>query len=90
MLGRVCKNGSVVCAGTLERGGPRPRGAQPPSEADLARGALSPRARRTSPEVAFSPRARRTSPQVAFGRAALAGRGGHQGCEHLVRAFLGS
>jgi hypothetical protein len=49
-----------------------------------------PRARRTSPEGAFSPRARRTSPEGAFSRAALAGRGGHQGCDRLVCAFLGS
>jgi hypothetical protein len=34
----------------------------PPSEAVLAEGALSPRVRRTSPEVAIGPRARRTSP----------------------------
>jgi hypothetical protein len=50
---------------------------QPSSEPDLARGGVSPRARRTSPEGAFS-------------RAALAGRGGHQGCDLLARAFLGS
>jgi hypothetical protein len=46
----------------------------PSSEADLARGGVSPRARRPSPEGAFS-------------CAALAGRGGHQGCERSVRAF---
>jgi hypothetical protein len=49
-----------------------------------------PRARRTSPEGAFSLRARRTSPEGAFCCAAMVGRGGHQGCERLVRAFLGS
>jgi hypothetical protein len=38
----------------------------------------------------ISPRARRTSPEGAFSRAALAGRGGHQGCGFLVRAFLAS
>jgi hypothetical protein len=38
----------------------------PSSEAVLAEGALSPRARRSSPEGAFSPRARRTSPEEAF------------------------
>jgi hypothetical protein len=63
--------------GVLELAGPRPGGA------------FSPRARRTSPAGAFSPRVRRTSPEGAFGYAALAGRGGHQGCERLVRAFLG-
>jgi hypothetical protein len=64
--------------------------AGPLSEADLARGGVSPRARRTSPEGAFNPRARRTSPEGAFSRVALAGRGGHQGCDRLVCAFLGS
>jgi hypothetical protein len=38
----------------------------PSSEVVLAEGALSPRARRTSPEGALSPRARRTSPEGAF------------------------
>jgi hypothetical protein len=37
----------------------------PSSEADLARGGLSPRVRRTSPDGARSPRARRTSPEGA-------------------------
>jgi hypothetical protein len=37
----------------------------PSSEAILAEGAFSPRARRTSPEGAFSPRVRRTSPEGA-------------------------
>jgi hypothetical protein len=32
----------VVCVGTLERGGPRRRGTQPSSEADLARGGVQP------------------------------------------------
>jgi hypothetical protein len=38
----------------------------PSSEAILAEGAFSPRARRTSPEGAFSPRVRRTSPEGAL------------------------
>jgi hypothetical protein len=38
----------------------------PSSEAVLAEGALSPRARQTSPEGAFSPQARRTSSEGAF------------------------
>jgi hypothetical protein len=38
----------------------------PSSEAVLAEGALSPRARRTSPEGALSSRARWTSPEGAF------------------------
>jgi hypothetical protein len=72
----------------------------PSSEAGLARGGVSPRARRTSPEGSFDPRARRTSPEGvfsprgrwaspegAFSYAALAGRRGHQGCERLVRVF---
>jgi hypothetical protein len=37
----------------------------PSSEAVLAEGVFSPRARRTSPEGAFSPRVRRTSPEGA-------------------------
>jgi hypothetical protein len=46
--------------------GPARGGAQPSSEADLARGAgLSPRARRTPPEGARKPRARRTPPEGA-------------------------
>jgi hypothetical protein len=80
-------------AGALERGGHRPRGClaferggphsrvgvEPSSEADLARGALRTRARRTSPEGASNPRARRTSleghPAVPPWRAAGANRG---------------
>jgi hypothetical protein len=55
-----------VRAGTLERDGPRRGGAEPSSEADLARGVgLSPRARRTPPEEALGPRARRNSPEGA-------------------------
>jgi hypothetical protein len=46
-----------------------------------------PRARRTPPEGAFSPRARRTWPEGAFRCAALAGRGGHQGRDRVVRVF---
>jgi hypothetical protein len=46
-----------------------------------------PRARRTPPEGAFNPRARRTSPEGAFRCAALAGRGGHQGRDCVVRVF---
>jgi hypothetical protein len=38
----------------------------PSSEADLAEGAFSPRARWTTPEGAFSPRARQTPPEGAF------------------------
>jgi hypothetical protein len=38
----------------------------PSSEADLAQGGLSPRARRTPPEGASNPRARRTPPEGAF------------------------
>jgi hypothetical protein len=38
----------------------------PLSEADLTEGALSPRARRTSPEGASNPRTRRTPPEGAF------------------------
>jgi hypothetical protein len=38
----------------------------PLSEAVLAEGALSPRARRTSPEGALGPRARRSPPEGAF------------------------
>jgi hypothetical protein len=72
----------------------------PSSEADHARGAFSPRARRTPPDGVFSPRARRTPPEGAFSPrarwtppegafscAALACRRGHQGCECLVCAF---
>jgi hypothetical protein len=62
----------------------------PSIEADLARVGVSPRVRRTWPEGAFNLRARQTSPEGASSRAALAGRGGHQGCDRLVRAFLGS
>jgi hypothetical protein len=55
-----------VRAGTFKRGGPRRGGAEPSSEADLARGVgLSPRARRTPPEGALRPRARRNSPEGA-------------------------
>jgi hypothetical protein len=39
---------------------------------------------------AESPRARRTSPKGALSLAALAGRGGHQGCDRVVFVFLGS
>jgi hypothetical protein len=42
---------AIVRAGTLERDGPRRGGAEPSSEADLARGVgLSPRAKQTPPE----------------------------------------
>jgi hypothetical protein len=44
------RSGDDVRAGALERGGPRRGGVEPSSEAVLAEGALSPRARRTSPE----------------------------------------
>jgi hypothetical protein len=51
-----------VCAGVLERDGPRRGVSEPSSEADLARGVrLSPRSRRTPPEGALGPRARRNS-----------------------------
>jgi hypothetical protein len=39
-----------VCAGALERGGPRRGGVEPSSEAVLVEGALSPRVRRIPPE----------------------------------------
>jgi hypothetical protein len=74
MLRRANRNGASCARG-------------PSSEADLARGALSPRARQTSPEGAFSPRGRRTSPEAAFSFAALAGRGGHQGRDRVVCVF---
>jgi hypothetical protein len=54
-----------VCAGALERGGPRRGGVEPSSEAVLVEGALSPRVRRIPPEGAFNPRARRTPPEGA-------------------------
>jgi hypothetical protein len=73
-LGHVSRSGGDVRMGTLERGGPRPRGRQPSSDAELARGGVSPRARRTSPEGVFSP-------------AALAGRGGHQSYDRVVCAI---
>jgi hypothetical protein len=68
-----------VHAGTLKRDGPHREGAEPSSEADLARGVgLSPRARRTPPEGALRPRARRNSPEGASNprarRTSLAGR----------------
>jgi hypothetical protein len=53
-----------VCAGALERDGPRRGGVEPSSEADLSRGVgLSPRARQTPLEGALRPRARRNSPE---------------------------
>jgi hypothetical protein len=89
-----------VCMRTLERGGPRPRGAfSPQARRTSPEGASSPRARRTpsegasSPqrrtpsEGASSPRARRTPPEGAFRCAALAGCGGHQGRDRVVRVF---
>jgi hypothetical protein len=55
-----------VRVGTLERDGPRRRGAEPSSEADLARGVgLSPRARQTPPKGALRPRAKRNSSEGA-------------------------
>jgi hypothetical protein len=42
MLGRASRNGGDVRAVALERGGPRPRGHQPSSEADLTRGVVRP------------------------------------------------
>jgi hypothetical protein len=55
-----------VRADTFKRDGPRRGGAEPSSEADLARGVgLSPRARRTPPEGALRPRARWNSPEGA-------------------------
>jgi hypothetical protein len=55
-----------VRAGTLERDGPRRGGAEPSSEADLARGVgLSHRARRTPPEGVLRPRAKRNSSEGA-------------------------
>jgi hypothetical protein len=87
MLGRANRNGASCAWG-------------PSSEVDLAGGALSPRARRTSPEGASSPRARWTSPEGAssprarwtspegvFSLAALAGRGSHQGRDRVVCVF---
>jgi hypothetical protein len=52
MLGRVSRGEGDMRVGALERGGPRPRGRQPSSEADPARGGVSLRARRTSLEGA--------------------------------------
>jgi hypothetical protein len=60
-----------VRAGALERSGHRSRGRQPSSEADLARGGVSPRARRTLLEGAFR-------------CVTLVGRGGHQGDNRVV------
>jgi hypothetical protein len=72
----------------------------PRARRTLPEGAFSPRARRTSPEGAFSPRARWTSPEGAAGPRArqtlpegatgpivLVGRGGHQGCDCVVRVL---
>jgi hypothetical protein len=59
----------------------------PLSEADLARGGAQPS---SEADLAPSPRARWTSPEGAFSRATLEGSGGHQGCNLLVLAFLGS
>jgi hypothetical protein len=61
-------------------GGPRARRTPP-------EGVFSPRARRTPPEGALSPRARRTSLEGAFRCAALAGCGGYQGRDRVVRVF---
>jgi hypothetical protein len=83
-----------VRADTFKRDGPRRGGAEPSSEADLARGVgLSPRARRTPPEGALRPRARRNSPEGASNTrgapryVALAGRRGHQGRGCVVHVF---
>jgi hypothetical protein len=65
-----------VCAGILERGG-RARGAQPSSEADLARGGVQPSSEADLVRGGVQP-------------CRSGGRGGHQGCGCLVRAFLGS
>jgi hypothetical protein len=56
-----------VRAGALERGGPRRGGAlSPQARRTSPEGVLRPRARRTSPEGVLRPRARRTPPEGAF------------------------
>jgi hypothetical protein len=59
---------------------------EPSSEAESARGSVSPRARRTSLEGGVSPRARRTLLEGAPCWDALVGRGGHRdvGCAVCV------
>jgi hypothetical protein len=74
-LGCASRCGGDVCAGTLERGGLRPRGA------------LSPRVRWTSPEGVLSPQARRASPDGALSLVALVGHGGPQGRDRAVCVF---
>jgi hypothetical protein len=51
-----------VCAGALERDGPRPRGGgvEPSSEADPTRGGVKASSEADPPEGVCSPRARRT------------------------------
>jgi hypothetical protein len=87
-LGRVGRCGGDVSAGTLERDGPRSRGAlSPRARRTSPEGALSLRARSTSPEGALDPRARRTSPERVLRLVTLVGHGGHQGRDRIVCAF---
>jgi hypothetical protein len=83
---RVSKSGGDVCVRALERGGPRPRG-----RSALERGGPRPRGRSALERGGPRPRGRlsleRGRPEGAFCCAALAGRGGHQGRDRVVRVF---
>jgi hypothetical protein len=59
----------------------------PSSEADLTRGRVQPSSEADLARGAFSPRARRTSPEGATGPIVLVGRGGHWGCNYVVRVL---
>jgi hypothetical protein len=73
---RCSREGASSEAGNLERGGTRSRGREPSSEAEPARGVVSPRARRTLLEGALD-------------WATLVGRGGHRSVGRAVCACLG-
>jgi hypothetical protein len=76
-----------VCAGALERDGPRRGGVEPSSEADLARGGVEPSSEADPARGGVKASSKADLTRGAFRRAALAGRGGHQGHGRVVHVL---
>jgi hypothetical protein len=78
-----------VCAGALERDGPRPRagGVEPSSEADPARGGVEPSSEADPAQGGVKASSEAGLTRGSFRRAALVDRGGHQGRGRVVHVF---
>jgi hypothetical protein len=81
------RSGDDVRAGALERGDPRRGGVEPSSEADLARGGVGPSSEADLARGSVYPSSEANLARGGIRRATLAGCGGHQGRDRVVRVF---